>query len=150
MSDSVLMKQRVNVTDEILEKWLRNLKKQTSSIISKFLVKQSHIGQYIEFESERGIRKFKIIGLSENEHIILEELCDDVKMLWECTYQLVQYKLGLFNHDLESGEVVPYTDSQLYINTRSRKKRTIKDIEDTLEDLTKEIDPNCLFEDEEI
>lgn len=149
MSDSILMKQRVNVTDEILEKWLSNLKKNSSSIISKFLIKPDHIGKLIEFKTEDEIRSFKIIGMTEGDHVILEEINDGSKLFWECTYQLVQYKLGLANHDLEDGEVVPYTDSQLYINTRSRKKRTVKDLEESLEDLTKEIDPNCLFEDEE-
>lgn len=148
MSDSLLMKQRINVTDEILENWLSNLKKNSSSIISKFLIKPEHIGKLIEFGAGDEIRSFKIIGMTEGDHIILEEINDTIKLFWECTYQLAQYKLGLFNHDLEDGKVVPYIDNQLYINTKSPKKRIFKDSVNSLNDSTKEIENNYLFEDE--
>lgn len=150
MSDSVLMKQRVNVTNEILIEWSDNLNKQVSSIISKFLIKPIHINKLIKFDVGGNERSFKIIGMSENEHIILEEILNTGIVYWECTYQLVQYKLGLFNRELiGSYEIIPYTDSQLYINIKSRKKRTPKEAVESFEDLTKEFDENSLFDDEE-
>lgn len=148
MSDSPLMKQRINVTDEILENWLSNLKKNSSLIISKFLIKPEHIGKLIEFGTGDEIRLFKIIGMTNSDNIILEEINDTIKLFWECTYQLAQYKLGLFNHDLGDGKVVPYIDNQLYINTKSPKKRIFKDSTDSLKVTIPEIENNYLFEDE--
>lgn len=149
MSDSILMKQRINVTNEILEKWYSNLKKNSSSVISKLLIKPEHIGKLIEFKTGDDTRLFKIIGMTEGDNIILEEFYDNLKLYWECTYQLVQFKLGLFNYHLEFNCKLNYTENQLYLNTKNRKKRTVKEAGEYFEDLTKEIDTNALFEDED-
>lgn len=153
MSESIWMKQRVNITPQILENWQKEFKRQTSAIISKFLLKEKHLGQKIPFiEEDESVRYFTIMGMTDQEHIILEEELNGTIFYWECTYQLTQFKLGLYNKSYEEREdsvEIPYTDSQLHLNTRNRKTRIVKADSDNIEDLVKELDPNSLFEDDD-
>jgi hypothetical protein len=127
MANLKLMRQKVNVSPIMLFEWKRYMEFNLRSLIHKHLLSMDDYEK--EFEHQE--RTFKIVGMTEMEHVILEETIDGENFYWECTSEFVQLKLSRFYTEWKiiNGIRVPfnalYDNRKLHlpINRLHRKKK---------------------------
>lgn len=89
-----LMRQKVNVNQELLESYKRNMAHELRNVIHKSPLEFSDYGRAFVHKE----RTFEIFGFTENSHVILREMHEGNPFYWECTQSFVQMKLDLKNH----------------------------------------------------
>jgi hypothetical protein len=133
MAIQKLMRQKINVSPIMLFEWKRNMEFNLRCLIHKHLLSKN------DYQSEfihQG-RTFTIVGMTEMEHVIVEEIFEGEKYYWECTAEFAQMKLGRFYTEwkiingIRIAVNAPYEDRKLYlpINRIQRKKK--EEVEET-------------------
>ena len=146
-----LFRQKVNVNEVLTAYWHKCFAFNTRQLINKHLLSIEDVG--ISFEHQG--RTFTILGMTENEHMIVTEQVDGRTIYWETTTYFVQMKLNRFYVEWKKVNGVTITVQKDYDIHRmhlpshkaSRKKRvddeaelvddeTIMEtyVEDTVED----------------
>jgi hypothetical protein len=89
--DRDLMRQKVNVSDVLLNHWEGNYRHFHRNIVNPSLLKLEDIGNTFEFKG----RKFKIIGMTFVWTMIVEEIREpnQAPVYWECSRYFVQFCL---------------------------------------------------------
>jgi hypothetical protein len=90
--DRDLMRQKSNVSPELLKHWEGNYTHFHRNLINPSLLKQEDIGLEFEYKG----RKFKIIGMTSIWTMTVEEIREPgmKPVYWECTRHFVQFALG--------------------------------------------------------
>jgi hypothetical protein len=135
-NDRPLMRQRVNVSPTLINKWKENYLFDIRHVIHQLPLEKEHLGQTIEHQD----RTFEILGMGESRSIMLKETRPEGIFYWECTRQFVQMKLGLFNKEfvnLPNGKTtlkdMPYSDTELLL-APLKATRKAKSTEDETEE----------------
>jgi hypothetical protein len=118
-NDRALMRQRINVTPALLQKWKDNYLFDIRHVIHGSLMQPEDIG--IVFEHQE--RQFEIIGMGESRAIMLKETRPEGIFYWETTRHFVQLKLERFNRAFVKApgtsktilRDMPYEESQLLL-----------------------------------
>jgi hypothetical protein len=92
--DRDLMRQKVNVTEELLTDWTKNYVAYHSNVITESLLKNEDLGTEIVHKD----RRFKIIGMTQTGSIMLLETTEGIErygepIYWETTRYFVQFCL---------------------------------------------------------
>lgn len=92
--DRDLMRQKVNVTEELLADWKKNYVNYHSTVITESLLKKEDLGT--EFQHKD--RRFQIIGMTQTGSIMLIETTEGIEqygetIYWETTRYFTQYCL---------------------------------------------------------
>lgn len=89
-----LMRQKVNVSDVLLQHWKENFLFHHRNMVNGSLLKQEDLGTEFEFKD----RRFKIIGMTFTGTMMVEEIREEGKqpIYWECARYFVQFCLGRF------------------------------------------------------
>lgn len=93
ISERPLMRQRVNVSPVLLNKYVENYKFDIRNIIHGSLLKESDLGTTFEHQD----RTFEIVGMGESRLVMLRETTDEGTFYWECTRHFTQFKLERYN-----------------------------------------------------
>lgn len=149
-TDRPLMRQKINVTDQLINKWKSNYEFHNRNLINSSLMKTEDL--YKTFEHQA--RNFEIIGMGEADVIMLREYNPIGVFYWEASRKFVQMKLSKFNREflrLPNGKVqmidIAYEETQLLLPPRGKKRISKTQKEDSSEDL--EFDGNSnVVEDE--
>lgn len=125
-TERILMKQKVNVTQNLIDYWKRNMGTYLRNLIHAPFLYMEDYGTIFEHQN----RTFEIYGMTENGHVILREFFDNEHFYWECTLSFVQMKLNRYNHEFINDGVtkyrpMPYETHKLYLPPQkaSRKKQ---------------------------
>lgn len=94
-NDRPLMRQKVNVSETLIQSWKRNMNHELRQVIHAPLLEMEDYGKSFEHQE----RTFEIFGMTDNGHMMLREMVDGEPFYWECTIHFVQMKLGRFNHE---------------------------------------------------
>lgn len=93
LSERPLMRQRVNASPALLNKWVENYKFDIRHIIHGSILEVSDLGTTFEHQD----RIFEIIGMAESRLIMLKETNELGTFYWECTRHFTQMKLERYN-----------------------------------------------------
>jgi hypothetical protein len=90
--DRDLMRQKSNVSPELLKHWEGNYTHFHRNLINPSLLKQEDLGLEFEYKG----RKFKIIGMTAIWTMTVEEIREPgmKPVYWECSRHFVQFALG--------------------------------------------------------
>jgi hypothetical protein len=94
-NDRALMRQRINVSPALLNKWVENYLFDIRHIIHGSLLKAEDIGTKFEHQE----RTFEIVGMGESRAVMLREVREEGTFYWETTRHFVQMKLERFNQE---------------------------------------------------
>jgi|NOAtaT_7_FD_contig_41_865726_length_1148_multi_3_in_0_out_0_3 hypothetical protein len=135
-NDRPLMRQRVNVSEVLINKWKENYLFDIRHVIHQIPLEKEHLNQTFEHQG----RTFELIGMGEGRTLMLRETRTEGTFYWECTRQFVQSKFGLFNKEFVSvaGTTktilrdLPYSETELLLAPLkvSRKKATVEETEE--------------------
>jgi len=123
-----LMRQKVNVSPELIAYWEKCMDFNLRQIINRWLIKKEERGQSFEYQG----RTFTLIGMTENEHCMLSETIDGVTAYWEATPHFVQMCMGKFYFEwvklpngLTTTRTKNYETNRLYLPSHkaTRKKK---------------------------
>lgn len=147
-----LMRQKVNVTPGLIEHWEKTMKFELRNLIKKSLITFEDFGK--EFQHQN--RTFKIIGMTEIGHMILEEIVNQKSIYWECTRHFVQMKLDRFieSYAMMGGIMVKtkinYEESKLLLPPMRliKKQEQIEDpeIEENSDEFFDQLESNFEYE----
>lgn len=87
-----LFRQKVNVSEVLSNSYVKNFAFNTRNLINKHLVGIEDVGVTFEHQG----RTFTILGMTENEHMIVTEQVNGNTVYWETTTYFVQMKLNRF------------------------------------------------------
>lgn len=118
-----LMRQKINVSDVLIESWKANYLHDIRHMIHPSLMKPEDIGTTFEHQG----RTFEILGMSIGGSLMLRETREEGVFYWECTRQFVQLKLERFNQEFFKikGKLmtrdISYPEVKLYLAPLNRK-----------------------------
>jgi len=151
MKERDLMRQKVNVTPALIQKWSENMDYNLRNLIHAELLTPEDRGRTFVHQD----REFTIIGMTENDYMVLSEQYEGNTVYWVCTTAFVQMKLGLFYSEWKevAGKIIPiekpYETSRLLLpnNKTIRKKKEDEEIvedevemEEYVEDVYEEVE----------
>ena len=118
-NDRALMRQRINVTPTLLQKWKDNYLFDIRNVVHGSIMENEDLG--IVFEHQE--REFEIIGMGESRAIMLKETRPEGIFYWECTRHFAQLKLERFNRAFVKApgtsktilQDIPYEENQLLL-----------------------------------
>lgn len=87
-----LMRQKVNLTSKFLQSLKSNFLHMVRNVINSHLLKPEDLGAKFVLDD----REFKLIGATQSGTMMLEEIYNGVSIYWECSRNLVQFKLDRF------------------------------------------------------
>lgn len=132
-TDRPLMRQKVRVTTELLQKWEINFLFHNRQIMTPSLMKADDLGTTFKHQD----RVFEIVGMGESDSIMLRETREEGIFYWECMRRFVQYKLQRFNRafkKLPNGKThlvdIPYDEIQMLLAPKGRKRGKKKEDEE--------------------
>lgn len=141
-TDRVLMRQKINISPVLLNKWKDNYLFDIRQMVHGSLLEKTDL--YTTFEHQE--RTFEIVGMGEGRSLMLRETRSEGVFYWECTRQFVQMKLERYNQEFlkveGSGKTrlspIPYTESELLLAPlKARRGRRPAETEDeNIEDET--------------
>ena len=125
-NDRALMRQRINVSPALLQKWVDNYLFDIRHVIHGSLMKPEDIGTKFEHQG----REFEIIGMGESRAIMLKETRSEGTFYWETTRHFTQLKLERFNQAFVKApgttktilRDLPYEESQLLLAPMKAKR----------------------------
>jgi len=134
-NDRPLMRQRVNVTETLINKWVENYLFDIRHVIHQIPLEKEHLNQTFEHQG----RTFELIGMGESRSIMLRETRSEGTFYWECTRQFVQMKFGLFNKEFVSVagtsktilKDLPYSETELLLAPLKVSRRKSEKEEET-------------------
>jgi hypothetical protein len=114
-----LMRQKINVTPDMIFHWKRCMDINLRCLITKHLLTQKDYGNTFVHQD----RTFQIVGMGEGRNVMLRETRDEGVFYWECTRHFVQMKLGRFNEEFYQvpkkkrllTREIPYANYQMYL-----------------------------------
>jgi len=130
-----LMRQKVNVSPGLIESWKNNMPFILRHLITPYLITPEDAGKTFELND----RTFTILGMTENDRMIVTEDFDGHTVYWECTTQLVQFRLGRFYHQYvelngrKTSVKQDYSNAELHLPS-------LKDIRKKKEEVVDEVD----------
>lgn len=132
MANQILMKQKINVTPNILSYWKSNMNRSLNTILHKYLLESSDYGQTFLHQG----RMFRFIGMTSSEYAMLEEFDEGNLYYWMCKMEFVQLKLNRFYQSYKKVKGIkvytdePYSDKDLYLpkerEIRAKVKETLE------------------------
>jgi hypothetical protein len=132
-----LMRQKINVTDALIQSWKAYYLNDIRHLIHPSLMKEEDIGSTFEHQG----RTFEIVGMSFGGTLMLRETCEEGIFYWECTRSFVQMKLGRFNQEFfkVKGKLmtrdIAYPEPKMYLSPLNRKpKKEEVEVEDQYTD----------------
>lgn len=143
-TDRPLMRQKINVTPVLLDKWVANYKYDIRQVVHGSLLEVDDIGTKFTHND----REFEIVGMGEGRSLMLRETRSEGIFYWECTRQFVQMSLERYNQEfvkLPNGKTVlkdmAYENAQLHLAPKSvkRRKPVVEEVEEEIIPLTGEI-----------
>ena len=93
LSERPLMRQRVNASPALINKWVENYKFDIRHIIHGSILEVSDLGTTFEYQE----RVFEIVGMAESRLVMLRETNELGTFYWECTRHFTQMQLGRYN-----------------------------------------------------
>lgn len=140
--DRPLMRQKVNVSPALLNKWKELYLFDIRQMINGSLLKPEDIGTVFEHQG----RNFEIVGMGEGRTIMLRETREEGVFYWECTRHFTQLKLERFNRAFQKTQFgktilvdMPYDNSQLHLAPKNAKRKKAAPIEEEEELVQTEI-----------
>lgn len=125
-TDRPLMRQKLNVTPTLLEKWNYEYLFDIRNMINSSLLTPEDIGTKFTHNE----RTFEIIGMGNGRTIMLRETREEGVFYWESTRHFVQLSLGRYNRaftKLPNGKTIftdmVYEPSQLVLAPKNIKRR---------------------------
>lgn len=131
-----LMRQKVNVTPGLIESWKKNMPFILRHLINPYLIKPEDAGKTFELNE----RTFTILGMTENDRMIVTEDFDGHIVYWECTTNLVQMCLGRFYHQYvelngkETAVKQDYSISELHLPSLKDIRKKKEEVEETVDE----------------
>jgi hypothetical protein len=135
-NERALMRQRINVTPTLLQKWKDNYLFDIRHVIHGSLMQPEDIGTVFEHQE----RQFEIIGMGESRAIMLKETRSEGTFFWETTRHFVQLKLERFNKAFVKApgtsktilRDMPYEESQLLLAPiKARRGAKVEEVIDS-------------------
>jgi hypothetical protein len=93
--ERVIMRQKINITDALIEQYVKYYREDIRHLIHPSLMKMEDIGTTFEHQN----RTFEIVGMTFGGTLMVRESREEGVFYWECTRQFVQMKLGRFNQE---------------------------------------------------
>jgi hypothetical protein len=127
-----LMRQKINISDILIESWKSNYLHDIRHMIHPSLMKEEDLGTIFEHQG----RTFEILGMSIGGSIMLRETREEGVFYWECTRQFVQLKLERYNREFFkiNGKLmtrdIPYPEIKLYLAPLNRKLKKEELVDD--------------------
>ena len=125
-TDRPLMRQKVNVTSVLMNKWKDEYLFDIRNLIHGSLLEPEDLGKTFTHQD----RTFEIIGMGNGRTVMLRETREEGVFYWECTRQFTQQALGRFNREftkLPNGKTtltaIPYETAQLLLAPKNTKRR---------------------------
>ena len=125
-TDRPLMRQKVNVSPELLEKWNYEYLFDIRNMINGSLLKPEDIGTTFTHQE----RTFEIVGMGNGRTVMLRETREEGVFYWETTRYFVQQSLERFNQaftKLPNGKTIftnmTYEPSQLVLAPKNNRRR---------------------------
>lgn len=131
-----LMRQKVNVTPGLIAHWEKNMEFHLRQIINRYLITKEDKGKSFEYQG----RTFIILGMTENEHMILTEQVEGTTIYWEATPHFVQMRMGLFYcewikvNGITTTRNIEYNVSKLYLPSHKASRKKKVEEEEPIED----------------
>ena len=125
MKANEVMRQKIRLTDSILEHWKKRFHKIHSSSAHGEPLKLADLNS--EFEHDESKRKFKIIGMTDVDTIICSEIVDGNEVHWEMNKYFIQRCLGRKNEKFSRGFKGSFGFWEPVENTPNRMKLTAID-----------------------
>jgi hypothetical protein len=125
-TDRPLMRQKVNVSPELLEKWKAEYLFDIRHIIHGSLLTPEDLGTTFTHQE----RTFEIVGMGNGRTVMLRETREEGVFYWETTRPFVQQSLNRFNRaftKLPNGKTtltnMSYEPVQLVLAPKNTKRR---------------------------
>lgn len=135
-NDRALMRQRINVTPTLLQKWKDNYIFDIRNVVHGSIMENEDLGTIFEHQE----RSFEIIGMGESRAIMLKETRSEGIFYWETTRHFVQLKLERFNRAFVKAtgtsktilRDMPYDESQLLLAPmKARRGAKVEEVVDS-------------------
>jgi hypothetical protein len=135
-TDRALMRQRINVTPTLLQKWKDNYIFDIRNLVHGSLMENEDLGTTFKHQE----REFEIIGMGESRAIMLKETRPEGIFYWECTRHFVQLKLERFNKSFIKCPItnrttlhnISYDESQLLLAPmKARRGAKVEEVVDS-------------------
>ena len=132
-NDRPLMRQKINVTPVLINKWVDNYKFDIRQMVHGSLLEVEDIGTKFTHQD----REFEIVGMGEGRSLMLRETRAEGVFYWECTRQFVQMSLGRYVKEfikLPNGKTIlqdmAYDTNQLHLAPKNTKRRKAAVVEE--------------------
>jgi hypothetical protein len=129
-----IMRQKVNVSDVLIESWKANYLHDIRNLIHPSLMEKEDLGKTFEHQG----RTFEIVGMSTGGTLMVRETREEGIFYWECTRQFVQMKLQRFNKEFYKllgklqTRMISYPENKLFLAPLN--KRAKKEEEEVIDD----------------
>lgn len=131
-SERVLMRQKVNISPVLLEKWKANYLFDIRQMVHGSLLEKEDLGTKFIHQD----REFEIVGMGEGRSLMLRETRAEGVFYWETTRAFVQLKLERFNQQFVKVEgtsktilqPIGYSDSELLLAPLKAKRGPAKKV----------------------
>lgn len=132
-TDRPLMRQKINVTPVLINRWVDNYKFDIRQMVHGSLLEVKDIGTKFTHQD----REFEIVGMGEGRSLMLRETRSEGVFYWECTRQFVQMSLGRYVQEfikLPNGKTIlqdmAYDNNQLHLAPKNTKRRKAAVVEE--------------------